>query len=84
MSVAVTLPDSAWEGVEAGVEALLDQWLVAAGDAVLAGQPLAKVVLVKANLDVTAPANGRVETIRVAAGATFARGQAIAILKEAP
>ena len=84
MSLGVTLPDSAWEGVEAGVEALLDQWLVAAGDTVRAGQPLAKVVLVKANLDVTAPAAGRVESLHVAAGDTFKRGQAIATLREAP
>ena len=84
MSIDITLPDGAWEGVEAGVEALLDQWLVAAGDAVRAGQPLAKVVLVKANLDVTAPTSGRVEAIRVATGDTFKRGQAIAILQEAP
>ena len=84
MSLEVTLPDSAWEGVEAGVEALLDQWLVAAGDTVRAGQPLAKVVLVKANLEVTAPASGRVEAIRVAAGETFKHGQAIAILRETP
>jgi pyruvate/2-oxoglutarate dehydrogenase complex dihydrolipoamide acyltransferase (E2) component len=83
VSVDITLPGGAWEGVEAGVEALLDQWLVAAGDAVHAGQPLAKVVLVKANLEVTAPAAGRLEAIRVAAGETFARGQPIASLKEA-
>ncbi len=80
----ITLPASAWQGVEAGVEALLDQWLVAAGDVVHAGQPLARVVLVKASLDVEAPSNGRVESILVAAGETFARGQPIAILKEAP
>jgi len=84
MSLGVTLPDSAWEGVEAGVEALLDQWLVAAGDTVRAGQPLAKVVLVKANLDVTAPAAGRVESLHIAAGDTFKRRQAIATLREAP
>ena len=84
MTIEVTLADSAWQDVEAGVEALLDQWLVAAGDAVRAGQPLARVVLVKANLDVVAPAAGRVAALRVAAGDTFKRGQAIAILQEAP
>jgi pyruvate/2-oxoglutarate dehydrogenase complex dihydrolipoamide acyltransferase (E2) component len=54
--IEVSLDDAAWQDVEAGVEALVDQWLVAEGDAVRAGQPLAKVVLVKANLDVVAPA----------------------------
>ena len=84
MSLEIRLPDDAWEGVEPGVEALVDQWLVAPGDAVRAGQPLAKVVLVKASLEVNAPAAGRLDSIRVAAGETFARGQAIASLKEAP
>ena len=80
----VALPASAWEGVEAGVEALLDQWLVAVGDAVHAGQPLARVVLVKASLEVEAPSDGQVESILVAAGETFARGQPVAVFKEAP
>jgi pyruvate/2-oxoglutarate dehydrogenase complex dihydrolipoamide acyltransferase (E2) component len=81
--INVTLPDSTWEGVEAGVEALLDQWLVAPGDTVQAGQPLARVVLVKANLEVEAPAAGQVHTLLVAAGETFARGKPIATLAEA-
>lgn len=81
--VEVTLPDSAWEGVEAGVEALLDQWLVAPGDAVVAGQPLARVVLVKASLEVEAPAGGQLHNLLVAAGETFARGRPIATLREA-
>ncbi len=80
--VEVTLPDSAWEGVDAGIEALLDQWLVAPGDAVQAGQPLARVVLVKATLEVAAPAAGRVQQQLVAAGETFARGKPIATLQE--
>jgi pyruvate/2-oxoglutarate dehydrogenase complex dihydrolipoamide acyltransferase (E2) component len=82
--IEVSLDDAAWQDVEAGVEALVDQWLVAEGDAVRAGQPLAKVVLVKAALDIVAPAAGRVEKIVVAAGETFARGKPIARLKEAP
>jgi pyruvate/2-oxoglutarate dehydrogenase complex dihydrolipoamide acyltransferase (E2) component len=82
MSVDIALPDTAWEGVEDGVAALLDQWLVSAGDAVRAGQPVAKVVLVKAALEVAAPGNGRVEAIHVVAGENFVRGQAIASLKE--
>jgi pyruvate/2-oxoglutarate dehydrogenase complex dihydrolipoamide acyltransferase (E2) component len=81
--VEVTLPDSAWEGVDAGVEALLDQWLVAPGEAVQAGQPLARVVLVKATLEVEAPAAGQEQTQLVAAGETFARGKPIATLQEA-
>jgi pyruvate/2-oxoglutarate dehydrogenase complex dihydrolipoamide acyltransferase (E2) component len=82
--IEVPLPDAAWEGVDAGVEALVEQWLVAPGDVVRAGQPLARVVLVKANLEVVAPAAGRLEAIVVAAGDTFARGKPIATLEESP
>jgi len=75
----VTLQDQAWEGVDATVEALVDKWLVQAGDTVQAGQPLANVVLVKSNLEITAPASGRIQ-ILVPAGSTFARGKPIATL----
>lgn len=81
--IEVSLDDEAWKDVEAGVEALVDQWQVAEGDDVRAGQLLANVVLVKANLEVVSPASGRIERILVAAGETFARGTPIARLKEA-
>ena len=77
----VTLGDEAWQGVDASVQALLDQWLVQAGDTVRAGQPLAQVVLVKSSLEVSAPVAGRVGQLLVPAGSTFARGQAIATLE---
>ncbi len=77
----VTLGDEAWQGVDASVQALLDQWLVQAGDTVRAGQPLAQVVLVKSSLEVSAPLAGRVGQLLVPAGGTFARGQAIATLE---
>jgi len=76
----VTLNAQAWQGVDASVEALVDKWLVQPGDAVQAGQPLANVVLVKSNLEITAPAAGRVAQIKVPAGATFARGAVLATL----
>jgi pyruvate/2-oxoglutarate dehydrogenase complex dihydrolipoamide acyltransferase (E2) component len=82
--IEVGLPEQAWEGVDDGVEALLDQWLVAPGDTVGAGTPLARVVLVKSNLEVSAPAAGRVAALRVGAGETFGRGVPIATLEEAP
>jgi pyruvate/2-oxoglutarate dehydrogenase complex dihydrolipoamide acyltransferase (E2) component len=79
----VVLADSFWEGVDPGTEALVDQWLVREGDRVVAGQTLAKVVLVKTNLEVAAPADGVVERIQVPAEQTFARGRALATLREA-
>jgi pyruvate/2-oxoglutarate dehydrogenase complex dihydrolipoamide acyltransferase (E2) component len=76
----ITLAAGAWEGVDAAVEALVDKWLVQAGDTVRAGQPLANVVLVKSNQEITAPADGRITQILVPAGGTFARGKPIATL----
>ncbi|MBU4520366.1 MAG: lipoyl domain-containing protein [Gammaproteobacteria bacterium] len=77
----ITLPDTAWEGVEPSVGALVDRWLVQEGDTVRQGQPLVTVVLVKASQDIGAPMNGRVTHILVTAGHTFHRGQPIATLE---
>ncbi|MBN9430600.1 MAG: lipoyl domain-containing protein [Burkholderiales bacterium] len=77
----ITLPDAAWEGVDQNVEALLDAWLMQPGDHVEAGQPVARVVLVKTNIDIVAPANGTIAGIAVQAGETFGRGQALGSLR---
>jgi pyruvate/2-oxoglutarate dehydrogenase complex dihydrolipoamide acyltransferase (E2) component len=77
----VTLGEQAWQGVDASVEALVDKWLVQPGDAVRAGQPLANVVLVKSNLELTAPQAGRITELLVPAGGTFARGKPVATLE---
>jgi pyruvate/2-oxoglutarate dehydrogenase complex dihydrolipoamide acyltransferase (E2) component len=79
-AVEIILPDEAWEDVEAGTEALVEEWLVEEGAAVKAGQPVASVVVVKANHEVLAPADGMLERILVPAEATFARGQALAAI----
>ncbi len=79
----ITLGADAWKDVEPGVEALLDKWLVGEGDTVRAGQLLANVVLVKSNLEIVAPAAGRIEKILVPANDTFGKGKPIALLKEA-
>jgi len=77
----ITLGAEAWQGVDDSVQALVDKWLVSAGDTVQAGQALANVVLVKSNQEITAPANGRIAQILVPAGSTFARGKPIATLE---
>lgn len=82
MMIEVQLPDKVWEGVDASTEALVDQWLVAAGDRVVAGQNVAKAVLVKTSIEVAAPADGIVEQILVPAGQTFPRGRPLATLCE--
>jgi pyruvate/2-oxoglutarate dehydrogenase complex dihydrolipoamide acyltransferase (E2) component len=79
----ILLPDAVWEGVEPGVEALVDKWLVREGERVKAGQVLANVVLVKANLELTAPADGVLERILVPAEGTFPKGRTLATLREA-
>lgn len=79
----VTLDVQAWQDIDPATEALVDKWLVAEGDVVRAGQTLAQVVLVKASLELVAPAAGRIEKILVPAGQTFARGKPVAVLREA-
>ncbi len=78
----VVLDPGLWESLEAGVEALLEEWLVAEGDHVQHGQVLARAVLVKATIELPAPASGVLEEILVAVGQTFARGAVLARLIE--
>jgi len=80
--IDITLPEAAWQDVEPDTEALVDQWLVREGDRVQAGQVLAKVVLVKTTLEITAPVDGIVEHIVVPAEQTFARGKPLCLLRE--
>ena len=84
MSVeTISLPDEAWQDVEPGTEALLEEWLVASGDSVQAGQSIAIVVMVKTSIDVVAPANGAIGEILVAAGGTIAKGMPLATIETA-
>jgi pyruvate/2-oxoglutarate dehydrogenase complex dihydrolipoamide acyltransferase (E2) component len=79
--IQIVLPAEAWQDVEPGTEALVEQWLVAEGSAVKAGQAVASVVVVKANHEVLAPADGVIAKILVPAEATFAAGQPLALLQ---
>lgn len=83
MTIDVVLDPAAWTGVEPGTEALLDQWKVGVGDAVRAGQPLAAVVLVKASLEVVAPADGTVVELLVPEADTFGPGRVLARIETA-
>lgn len=80
-SIEIVLPSEAWAEVEPGTEALVEEWLVAEGASVSAGQALASVVVVKTNHEVLAPAAGVITKILVEAEATFAPGQALALLE---
>ena len=81
--IAVVLPDAVWKDVEPGAEALVEKWTVAPGDRVAAGQVIGNAILVKANLEIVAPASGVVDAILVAPEQTFARGAPLARIREA-
>jgi pyruvate/2-oxoglutarate dehydrogenase complex dihydrolipoamide acyltransferase (E2) component len=74
----VLLPARAWQDVDAGTEALVDEWLVREGDRVKAGQTIAAVVLVKTRFDIEAPADGVLDKILVPKDGTFKPGQPLA------
>jgi len=80
--IEITLAADVWKDIEPGTEALVDKWLVGEGDTVRAGQPIVNVVIVKANQEIVAPVNGRIEKILVKSEETFAQGKPIALLKE--
>jgi pyruvate/2-oxoglutarate dehydrogenase complex dihydrolipoamide acyltransferase (E2) component len=81
--IQIQLQDEAWEDIEAGTEALLDEWLVKAGDRVEAGQVVANVMVVKTSFEVVAPAAGTISKLLVDAQGNFPRGTAIAELQAA-
>ena len=74
----IILLDAAWDGVAPGVEALLDSWAVDVGVSVVKGQTLATVVLVKASIDIEAPAAGHLRAIHVKAEESFVAGKVLA------
>jgi len=81
--IEIKLPDSAWDGAQDGVEALLDTWVVAEKAAVKKGQVLVTVVLVKASIDIEAPADGWIDQVLVKAGESFASSAVLANFQQA-
>jgi len=79
--IEIKLPDEAWTDVEAGTEGLLDEWLVAAGDAVHEGQIIGTAMVVKTAIELVAPAAGVIESLDVAATQNFAKGAVLARLR---
>ncbi len=68
--VPIVLPD-----MESVTEGTVVEWRVAVGDAVAAEQVIVEVSTDKVDLEVPAPAAGRLESIAVPAGETFTVGQ---------
>jgi pyruvate/2-oxoglutarate dehydrogenase complex dihydrolipoamide acyltransferase (E2) component len=81
--IEITLPNEAWQDVEPGTEALLEDWMVAPGDSVKAGQAVAVVVMVKTSIEVMAPADGVIEEILIAKDDTVAQGKPLAQMRAA-
>jgi pyruvate/2-oxoglutarate dehydrogenase complex dihydrolipoamide acyltransferase (E2) component len=79
--IEIKLPDEAWADVEAGTEALLDEWLVGVGDAVNAGQIIGTAMVVKAAIELVAPAAGVIESLDVAATKNFGKDAVLARLR---
>jgi pyruvate/2-oxoglutarate dehydrogenase complex dihydrolipoamide acyltransferase (E2) component len=79
----IHLPQDAWEDVEPGTEALLEQWLVKPGEGVTAGQTVAVVVMVKTSIEVPAPEDGVLDQVLIEADATVAQGKPLATLRAA-
>jgi biotin carboxyl carrier protein len=77
----VTMADAVWQDVEDGTEALLQEWLVKPGDTVSAGQALGVAELVKTTHEITAPVDGVVTALLVAAQDTFGRDAVLARLE---
>jgi len=74
MTTVVSLNDEAWEDVEEGTEALLDEWHVSEGETVSEGQCLANVMLIKSNHEILAPVAGIVGKLHVQAQENFGKG----------
>ncbi|HYF76127.1 MAG TPA: biotin/lipoyl-containing protein, partial [Symbiobacteriaceae bacterium] len=65
---------------ESVTEGTIGKWLVKPGESVKKYQPIAEVITDKVNAEIPAPADGVIEALTVAEGATVAVGTLIATL----
>ncbi|MBR0567316.1 lipoyl domain-containing protein [Azoarcus sp. L1K30] len=77
----IVMDDAVWADVEEGTEALLQEWQVAEGDSVDAGQIVAVAELVKTTHEILAPCSGKVTALKVAVDDTFGRGAVLAVIE---
>jgi pyruvate/2-oxoglutarate dehydrogenase complex dihydrolipoamide acyltransferase (E2) component len=82
-ATGVRAPEEVWEDTDEDVEGLLDDWHVAEGDAVEAGQAIASLMIVKTSFELEAPVAGTVARILVEKGATFGRDDELAQIEPA-
>jgi pyruvate dehydrogenase E2 component (dihydrolipoamide acetyltransferase) len=76
----IVLDPGLWESAEAGAEAFIEEWLVAEGDHVHAGQKMAHASLVHMRIDVPTLHAGVLEEVVVPVGEKFGRGAVLARL----
>ena len=77
--VEVVLPEMG----ESVTEGAVVEWRKNVGDLVAAGDPLVEITTDKVDVEVTAPAAGRLVDIRIAAGATAPVGAVLAVIDAA-
>ena len=76
--IEIKLDAAAWDGAQDTAQALLEKWLVAENEQVEKGQALVTVVMVKATIDIEAPADGYIEKILIPNSESFALGTILA------
>jgi pyruvate dehydrogenase E2 component (dihydrolipoamide acetyltransferase) len=76
--IEIKLDAAAWDGAQDNTQALLEKWLVTENEKVKKGQVLVTVVMVKATIDIEAPADGYIEKIMIPKGESFALGAILA------
>lgn len=74
--IDVTIPPALWES-DGTEETVLTEWLAEDGATVVAGAPLAELMVDKVTVEIEAPAGGRLE-VRTPAGAPVGLGTLIA------
>ena len=79
--IEIKLDAAAWDGAQDDAQALLEKWLVVPNEQVIKGQTLVTVVMVKATIDIEAPADGYIEKILISNGESFALGTILATFK---
>ncbi len=79
MSTPIKMPNLGAETDEARVSS----WLKNVGDAVMEGEVIAEIETEKANVDLEAPASGRITEILVPAGTDAKVGTVLATFEEA-
>ena len=76
--IEIKLDAAAWDGAQDDAQALLEKWLVVPNEKVIKGQTLVTVVMVKATIDIEAPADGYIEKILIPNSESFALGTILA------